>query len=244
MGDEWIVRVEGKDYGPVETEELREWRREGRLIPANEVRRVGEERWIYAGELPEVFSDAERAAPAPPPPPPADLARARTWREIFVETVRIYRGGFARLMLLGLLTSVPMFVLQWTFPKIPLPDLGSGSPGAIQIPALPPISVAMLVLVVLLWPVSAAGFQFVADDILQGRPRSMGAQFSAAFRCWMQMLGAALLVYGSYFFWFFVPLAAIIAFSGSGIFGNVHCKTNIGTEVRRPKSMNCVKPRR
>jgi len=217
VGDEWIVRVEGKEYGPVETEELCEWRREGRLIPANEVRRVGEERWIFARELPEIFGDAEPAAPAPPRPPlPADLARARTWREIFGETVRIYRRGFARLMLVGLLTSVPMFVLQWTFPKIPLPDLSSGSPGAIRIPSLPPISMAMLVLVVLVWPVSAAGFQFVADDILQGRLRSMGGQFSAAVRCWMQMLGAALLVYGSYFFWFFVPLAAMLAFSGGG----------------------------
>jgi GYF domain 2 len=214
VGEEWIVRVEGKEYGPVEIEELREWSREGRLIPANEVRRVGEERWISAGELPEVFGDAEPAAP--PPPPPGDFAGARTWRGIFVETVRIYRRGFARFMLFGFLTSVPMFVLQWTFPKIALPDLTSGSLGAIQIPALPPVSMAMLVLLVLVWPVSAAGFQLVADDILRGRIRSMNAQFSAALRRWTDMLGAALLVYGSYFFWFFVPLAAMIAFSGGG----------------------------
>lgn len=32
--------------------------------------------------------------------------------------------------------------------------------------------------------------------------------------------------------------------SGSGIFGNVHCRTNIGAEVRRPKSMNGTNPRR
>jgi uncharacterized protein DUF4339 len=213
VGEEWIVRVEGKEYGPVETEELREWRREGRLIPANELRRVGDERWIQAGELPEVFGDAE---PAAPPPPPRDFERTRTWRQILAETLQIYRRGFVPFMLFGLLTSVPMFVLQWTFPKIPLPDLRSGSPGAIQIPALPPISMAMLVLLVLVWPVSAAGFQFVADDILHGRTGSMGVQFSAALRCWVQMLGAALLVYGSYFFWFFVPLAAIIAFSSGG----------------------------
>ena len=214
MGEEWIVRVEGQEYGPVEIEELREWRREGRLIPANEVRRVGEERWISAGELPEVFGEAEPAAP--PPLPPEAFVGARTGRGIFVETVRIYRRGFARFMLFGFLTSVPMFVLQWTFPKIPLPDLRSGTPGAIQIPALPPISVAMLVLLVLVWPISAAGFQLVADDSLRGRIRSINVQFSAALRCWMDMLGAAVLVYGSYFFWFFLPLAAIIAFSGGG----------------------------
>ena len=215
MGEEWIVRVEGKEYGPVETDALREWRREGRLIPANELRRVGEERWICAGELPEVFGDAEPTA-QPPPPPPRDFARARTWRQILAETFRIYRRGFARFMLFGLLTSVPMFVLQWTFPKIPLPDLTSGSPGPIPMPTLSPISVAMLVLLLLVWPVSAAGFQFVADDISCGRLRSIGAQFSAALRYWTRMLAAALLVYGSYFFWIIVPLAAMIAFSSSG----------------------------
>jgi hypothetical protein len=213
VGEEWIVRVEGKEYGPVETDELREWRREGRLIPANELRRVGDERWIPAGEMPEVFGDAE---PAAPPLPPRDFERARTWRQISAETFRIYRRGFVPFMLFGLLTSAPMFVLQWTFPKIPLPDLISATSGAIQPPALPPISVAMLVLLLLVWPVSAAGFQIVADDILRGQPRPFGVQFSAALHYWSRMLAAALLVYGSYFFWFFVPLTAMIAFIGSG----------------------------
>jgi hypothetical protein len=212
MGEEWIVRVEGQEYGPVDIDALREWRREGRLIPANELRHVGDERWICAGELPEVFGDAE---PAAPPPPPRDLARSRTWRQIFAETFRIYRRGFARFMLFGLLTSVPMFVLQWTLPKIPLPDLTLGS-YAIPSQTLPPISVAMFIVLLLAWPVSAAGFQFVADDIVRGRPRLIGVQFSAALRCWARIFGAALLVYGSYFFWFFVPLAAMIAFIGSG----------------------------
>jgi hypothetical protein len=212
VGEEWIVRVEGTEYGPVETDELREWRREGRLIPANELRRVGDERWISAGELPEVFGDAE---PAAPPPPPRDFARARTWRQIFAETFRIYRRGLPRFILFGLLTSVPMFALQWTLPKIPLPDLTLGS-YAIPSQTLPAVSVAMFVVLLLAWPVSAAAFQFVADDILHGRSRSIGVQFSAALRCWVRTFAAALLVYGSYFFWFFVPLAAMIAFMGSG----------------------------
>ena len=182
------------------------------MIPANELRRVGEERWICAGELPEIFGDAE---PAAPPPAPRAFARARTWRQIFAETLRIYRHGFARFMLFGLLTSVPMFVLQWTLPKIPLPDLTLGS-YAIPSQTLPPISVAMFVLLLLAWPISAAGFQLVADDILRGKPRSLGVQFSAALRCWVRIFAAALVVYGSYFFWFFVPLAAMIAFIGSG----------------------------
>lgn len=208
MAQEWIVRVEGKEYGPVDTDALREWRREGRLIPANELRHVGDDRWISAGELVEVFGDAE---PEPPPlPPPRALAGAKTWRQVFADTFRIYRSGLGRFLVFGLLTSVPMFILQWTFPKISLPDLSSGS---YTVPAqtLPPISVAMLVVLLFVWPVSAAGFQFVADDILRGEPRSLGAQFSAALRCWARMLAAAILVYGSYFFWFFLPFAVMLA---------------------------------
>jgi hypothetical protein len=76
----------------------------------------------------------------------------------------------------------------------------------------------MLVLLLLVWPVSAAGFQFVADDVLCGRQRSFGVQFSAALRSWGRTLAGALLVYGSYFVWFFVPLAAMIAFIGGNPF--------------------------
>lgn len=212
MAEEWFVRVEGKEYGPVDIDALREWKREGRLIRENEIRRPGEERWILAGELPEVFAEVE---PAPPPLPPRALAGAKTWRQILADTFRIYRSGLGRFVLFGLLTSVPMFVLQWTLPKIPFPDLSSGS-YAVPSEMLPPISVAMLVVLLLIWPVSAAGFQFVADDILRGRPQSFGAQFSAALRCWGRMLTAALLVYGSYFFWFFVPFAAMLALVSSG----------------------------
>jgi len=40
MSDEWFVRVQGKEYGPVSTETLREWKGEGRLIRENELRRA------------------------------------------------------------------------------------------------------------------------------------------------------------------------------------------------------------
>jgi hypothetical protein len=213
MPEEWIVRVEGREYGPVDTEALQEWRREGRLIPANELRRVGDERWICAGELVEVFGDVEPEAP--PPLPPRDYARPRTWRQIFTETLRVYRGGLGGFIFFGLLTSGPMFVLQWTLPRIPLPDLASES-YTFPSQTLSPICVAALVVLLLAWPVSAAGFQLVADDILRNRHRTLGEQFSMALRCWGRLFGGALLVYSSYFFWFFVPLGAMLAFIGSG----------------------------
>ena len=56
----------------------------------------------------------------------------------------------------------------------------------------------------------------MADDILRGEPRSLGAQFAAALRYWGRMLISALVVYGSYLFWLFVPLTVMLALVGTG----------------------------
>ena len=204
--------MEGQEYGPVDTDALRNWKSEGRLIPANELRRVGDRHWIRAGELVEVFADEE---PAQPPPLPQDFEIPKTWRQISAETFRIYRRGFVRFMLFGLLISVPMFVLQWTLPKIPLPDLTTGTYNFPSKP-VPPICGIMFGVLLLLWPISAAAFQFVADDIVHGRMRSIRDLFSAALNLWGRLFGAGLVVYGSFFFWFFVPLIALVAFMESG----------------------------
>lgn len=204
-----MVRVDGHEYGPVDAETLQEWKNEGRLIPANEVQKVGDERWFPASQLPEVF-----AAPGPSEPPDL-IARRRTWPEIVRETVRIYRLGFWRFMLFGLLTAVPMYVLQSAFPKIPLQELLSGSaPTSVT---LPPVCYLMLAVLIFTWPVSTAAFQFVADDILHARPRTIAGQFSAALQRCGRVLGTGLLVYFSYFFWFFIPLTVMIGLLAAGI---------------------------
>ncbi len=216
MSDQWMVRVEGKEYGPVDEDELREWKTEGRLIRSNEVRRVGDERWFPAGELPEIFAD-ETTSPESTAAPPDLIVRRRTWGEILRETIRIYRGGFWRFMVFGLLIAVPMFALQWYFPSVPLPDLSSGTLEAMPAVTVPPICWLMLALTILLWPISTAGFQYVVDDVLRGRRRSLTEQFAAALNCFGRMLSAGLLVYGSYFFWTVVPFATMIAVLASGI---------------------------
>ena len=215
MSEQWMVRVEGKEYGPVDEDELREWKTEGRLIRSNELRRVEDEKWIPAGQLVEIFADD--LPPAEAAAPPDLVVRRRTWREILRETLRIYRGGFWSFMVFGLLTAVPMFVLQWYFPKVPLPDLSSGTMETMPAVTVPPICWLMFALVILVWPVSTAGFQYVADDVLRGRQRSLAEQFAAALNKFSRMLGTGLLVYASYFFWFFVPLTAMVALLAGGI---------------------------
>src|SRR5687767_3912246 len=197
MPEQWMVRVEGKEYGPVDEEDLREWRDEGRLIRQNEVRRVGDETWFPAGDLPEIFGEE---LPARPSEPPDLIVRRRSGPEILRETIRIYRGGFWRFLIFGLLTAVPMFVLQWHFPKVPLSTFAAGSSAAMPAVAIPPICWLMLLLVIVLWPVSTAAFQFVADDVLRGLQRSMAEQLAAALQRWARMLSTGLVVYASYFF--------------------------------------------
>src|SRR5262249_3520966 len=73
--EEWIVRVQGREYGPVNIETLREWKAEGRLLPANEARRADVDLWTTAAEIPGLFS----LPPAVPirrgfPPPLAAVA--------------------------------------------------------------------------------------------------------------------------------------------------------------------------
>src|SRR2546423_13506428 len=93
MSDEWMVRVEDREYGPVDTDALREWKNEGRLIGTNELRRVEGERWLPAAQFPEFFADE---LPAPEPPPP--IVRRRGGAGNFCEAIRIHRGGVWRFM--------------------------------------------------------------------------------------------------------------------------------------------------
>src|ERR1043166_7178561 len=63
VSEEWIVRVDGREYGPANIDTLREWKAEGRVLPANEVRRADAERWTLAAEIPGLF-DLETPATA------------------------------------------------------------------------------------------------------------------------------------------------------------------------------------
>ena len=63
VNEEWIVRVQGTEYGPANIETLREWKAEGRLLPSNEARRADVDLWTTAAEIPGLF-DVETLAAA------------------------------------------------------------------------------------------------------------------------------------------------------------------------------------
>ena len=61
--EEWFVRVDGREYGPANIDTLREWKAEGRVLPANEARPADAELWTLAAEIPGLF-DGEPLATA------------------------------------------------------------------------------------------------------------------------------------------------------------------------------------
>src|ERR1043166_7431970 len=104
MAEEWLVRVEGKDYGPADLEMLRDWKREGRVLPTNPVRQSDGAAWTTAAEIPGLFEAApplmqppaegrEREAPGAGEEPPATIEPSSLGR-IFSQSVAIYRAGF------------------------------------------------------------------------------------------------------------------------------------------------------
>jgi hypothetical protein len=57
-----IIGADGKEYGPVTPEQLKQWLAEGRANLQSKVRPEGETEWKTLGEIPEI-------SVAPPPPP-------------------------------------------------------------------------------------------------------------------------------------------------------------------------------
>src|SRR6266478_2642065 len=101
MAEEWIVRVQGKEYGPVDVETLVEWRDEGRVLSSNQARRADADLWITAAEIPGLFE------PAPVASGPAEIPLPRrSFGHILAETLRIYRKGFFQFFYLTLLVAM------------------------------------------------------------------------------------------------------------------------------------------
>ncbi|MEY2479681.1 MAG: domain 2 [Verrucomicrobiota bacterium] len=203
-----MVRVQGKEYGPVDMEALREWQREGRLIPTNEVRRQGDARWMAAEQLVELFSDVEPASD-----PLALHFRRRTIVEIILESFRIYRRGFIPFFVCSLLVSVPWFFLQWVVSYVNLQTVGAPSAQA-RTAAI--CTLLLFVVGVIIRIAFIAAVQIAAADLDAGKKITLGDLLRRAFKAWAPTAKLSLVVYGSYFFWTVIPLLAMLSLVSGG----------------------------
>ncbi|MEP6821054.1 MAG: DUF4339 domain-containing protein [Chthoniobacterales bacterium] len=188
MPEEWIVRVAGIEYGPVDLEQLREWKQEGRLIRENELRAPGSDRWIPAGEFPELFAD-EMVEPPPLPAivPPSDL------RTLLVRTWQIYRDRFAQFLGLSLLVIVPALCAQLSSAAVAgqtALDLRSALAGLFNL--------GMVMASFVVWPIYIAGLQILTSEASQGRSVTLSECVSRALKYWPRVAALCVLVYGAF----------------------------------------------
>jgi len=210
MAEEWIVRVQGKDYGPVDAETLREWKAEGRLLPGNQVRRADVDLWITAAEIPGLFesgpvdvaADVDRSRPVQHP----RLQPHRSFSGILLETFQIYRKGFLQFLGLTLLIAVPSLCAQLTSsafaasPNVEM-DLRTLIAGA--------FAFCMLLLSLAAWPIFIAGIQILTAELAAGHTIKMSSVLRNALSFWSRIAMLCIFVYGAYIFWTALPLLII-----------------------------------
>jgi len=196
VNDEWIVRVQGAEYGPANMETLREWKAEGRLLPSNEARQADIDFWTTAAEIPGLFS-----MPPPVPStgdftqPPIQVSR-RSFAEILTETLQIYRKGFLQFLALTLLMLLPSIASQLTTAFVKPPqganvDIVSVLSGG--------FAFLMLILSIVMWPVYIAGIQILTVEIVRGNRFSLIGVLNEAVKFWPRVAALCIFVYGVFF---------------------------------------------
>jgi hypothetical protein len=198
--EEWIVRVDGREYGPANIDTLREWKAEGRVLPANEARRADAELWTLAAQIPGLF-DVEALATAraaqlihstsPGQAPP--WLPSRGFGQILAEMFRIYANGFLQFLCLTLLVVLPSVCVQlvtmWT-------QTGQASNTDLRVLAAGGFAFLMFIFSIAMWPIYVAGIQIFTAEIAAGRRIGFFAALNEAVRFWPRMAALCIFVYG------------------------------------------------
>jgi hypothetical protein len=217
VSDEWIVRVEGTEYGPANIETLREWKAEGRLLPVNEARRADVDLWTTAAEIPRLF-DVEALAAASArrvTQPPLQVSR-RSFAEILTETLQIYRKGFLQFLCLTLLVLLPSIGGQLITAFVQPPH---GSNVDMLSVLAAGIAFLTFILSIVMWPVYIAGIQILSAEIVRGNRFSLVRVLNEAVRFWSRVAGLCVFVYGVFFLLtvFGLAIAVMSLAAGSSI---------------------------
>ena len=235
--EEWILRVDGSEYGPANIETLREWKAEGRVLPANEARRADTELWSLAAEIPGLFDEeALRTVSAPrlthstssvqplPPLPP------RSFGQILADTLRIYVRGFLQFLSLALLVVLPSVCAQLTAMWM---QTGKASDADPRVLAAGGFAFLMFIFSMAMWPVYVAGIQIITTEIAAGRRIGFLAALNEAVRFWPRIAALCIFVYGVFFLLivFAFLIAAMIIAGASSVFVLLLALALLGLQV-------------
>ena len=217
VNDEWIVRVQGTEYGPANIETLREWKAEGRLLSVNEARRADVDLWTTAAEIPGLFTvEALAAASAPRLTQPPLQISPRSFTQILTETLQIYRKGFFQFLGLTLLVLLPSICSQLTTAFVKPP---SGSNVDVLSVLAAGLAFLMFILSIVMWPVYIAGIQILTAEIARGNRLGLVAVLNEAVRFWPRVAALCIFVYGVFFLLmvFGLAIAAMSLAGGSSV---------------------------
>jgi hypothetical protein len=217
MAEEWIVRVQGKEYGPADIDTLHEWKKEGRLLPENEARTAGDDLWSTAAAIPGLFDVGTLAvASAQAQIVPPLQTQSRSFSQILAETFQIYRKGFFQFLGLTLVVLLPSVCSQLT---TVLMQTARGSDGDLRVLAGGSFAFLMFVLSMAMWPVYVAGIQILTVEIASGRRPGLITALNEAVRFWPRVAALCIFVYGVFFLLivFGLAIAAIALAGGSSL---------------------------
>ncbi|PYI62059.1 MAG: hypothetical protein DMC60_03580 [Verrucomicrobia bacterium] len=196
MSEEWIVRVHGKEYGPANLDTLREWKAEGRLLPANDARRANVDLWITAGEIPELFSVTPSVeAVTQLTEPPVQVSR-RSFNQILAETFQIYGKGFFQFLGLVLLVLLPSICSQLITAFVQPPQ---GSNVDVRSVLAAGFAFLTFIVSIVLWPVYIGGIQILTAEIARGQRPGLIVVLNQAVRFWPRIAALCIFVYSVFF---------------------------------------------
>ena len=204
----WIVRVEGKDYGPADLRTLREWKEDGRVLPENSARPSEGDNWITAGEIAGLF---ERVVQAPPIQ--TQRVAPRGFFGICADTIRIYIRGFLQFFALTLLVVVPSLCAQLTGAFL---EASRTADVDVRTMLSAGFAMCMALLTIAAWPIYVAGIQILAARLSAGQRIGFFPMLNEAIKFWPRVALLCLFVYGSFFFWAAVPFALIFTIALAG----------------------------
>jgi hypothetical protein len=196
MADQWIIRVQGKEYGPVDVETLREWKAEGRVLPANEARRANVDLWTTASEIPGLFevtvarvAEAEEIVKTSP-------RQHRSLARILSHALRIYGKGFLQFLSLTLLVVLPSVCGQLATAWAQTASNVTADPRTLAAGAF---AFCMMVLTMVLWPIYIAGIQILTTEFAAGHRTGFVPALNEAVKFWPRVAVLCIFVYGVFF---------------------------------------------
>jgi hypothetical protein len=212
MAQQWIIRVQDREYGPADIETLREWKTEGRVLPGNEARRADNDLWTTAQDIPGLFDVGALAAASARPP----LQAHRSFTQILFETLRIYRSGFLQFLGLVLIVAAPSICAQLANSTL---SVSADAELNFRTFIVAAFGLCMLLLSLATWPVFVAGIQILTAELSAGREARLFKLFPHILKFWPRVAMLCVFVYGIFFLLtvFAFGIAIMIIAGGSSL---------------------------